>query len=540
MLDKFKTFLTKRTKLFSLVVAGIAVSWVMFSILPSLQSIQAQNPIDWFIQQDAPVPAGEIQKREGGDANVQPQSDIETQAGNEASVIVNLGEGKASIIRTASFNPATVTGLEALQASGLNIVTTTTSFGPALCAIEGVGCPATDCFCQCSGGSECVFWSYNFWNGSAWESYGTGPGGSTISNGNIEGYTWGGTLPEPEPLIGGQKALDWLMTQQNSDGSYDGFSGPSVGSTLEVMLAAGSNRIDADTWRLSPSDDSLLDYLKADDDTNGKSNGEDYADIGPSAAGKLALSLAAVGRDPATFFTGFNLVEKIEGYYDPAVGLYVSDGGSDSNWDQALAILGLRAAQEFDVTPTASDLQAQATIQANAVQNLKERNLTNGGWSFAGSGSTDTADTNSTALVIQALLAGEVPLNDPAIEAALDYLENAQNSDGGFAYIPPDDSEANSTGYVSQGLIATLQDLNSSPWNRDNTPIEFILSLQQSDGSIYYQSDNPGFSLLLSTTQATPPLFNQAFPMNVNLSPVFAPEQDQLYFPLIFKNGSSS
>ena len=48
--------------------------------------------------------------------------------------------------------------------TGLDEVTASFSWGSAVCSIEGVGCPATDCFCDPN-----KFWSYNYWDGSAWQ-----------------------------------------------------------------------------------------------------------------------------------------------------------------------------------------------------------------------------------------------------------------------------------------------------------------------------------------------------------------------------------
>ena len=63
-----------------------------------------------------------------------------------ADVIVQFDDSDA-VIRSIEFNDE-ISGLDALMLSGLEVVTTTTDFGPAVCSIEGVGCPADDCFCQ--------------------------------------------------------------------------------------------------------------------------------------------------------------------------------------------------------------------------------------------------------------------------------------------------------------------------------------------------------------------------------------------------------
>lgn len=75
------------------------------------------------------------------------------------------------IARAITFT-APIAGLRALELSGLEVVTAATGFGPVVCSIGGVGCPADNCFC---GGS--VFWGYKSWDGAAWQDYMVGAGG---------------------------------------------------------------------------------------------------------------------------------------------------------------------------------------------------------------------------------------------------------------------------------------------------------------------------------------------------------------------------
>lgn len=89
------------------------------------------------------------------------------------------------IARAITFT-APISGLRALELAGLEVVTASTAFGPAICSIEGVGCPADDCFC---GGS--AFWGYKFWDGAAWQDYLVGAGDSSLDDGAIEGWRWG-------------------------------------------------------------------------------------------------------------------------------------------------------------------------------------------------------------------------------------------------------------------------------------------------------------------------------------------------------------
>ena len=100
---------------------------------------------------------------------------------DQADVIVQF-DSKNAIVRTIQFT-APISGFTALQQTGLKIEYLETSFGIAVCSIEEVGCPATDCFCNTK------YWSYNYWDNQnqMWQGYPVGASDSVITN-NIEDY----------------------------------------------------------------------------------------------------------------------------------------------------------------------------------------------------------------------------------------------------------------------------------------------------------------------------------------------------------------
>lgn len=153
---------------------------------------------------------------------------------NTADIVVDLGDGR-TIVRRVAFPEATISGLQALQRSGLNLTTADFSFGTAVCAIEGVGCPATNCFCNAT-----TFWGYQFWDGDDWQGYMVGASASTISDGAVEGWAWGrgGSGPPPitPAILSASAALQWMRPQQSANGSF----GNNVGGTVDVILAAAA------------------------------------------------------------------------------------------------------------------------------------------------------------------------------------------------------------------------------------------------------------------------------------------------------------
>ncbi len=105
-----------------------------------------------------------------------------------------------------------------------------------------------------------------------------------------------------------------------------------------------------------------------------------------------------------------------------------------------------------------------------------------GGYGFAGRGST--SDIDDTGAVLEAL-AG-VPAASAARARAVRYLRGQQDRDGGFASQPGMGSNAQSTAWAVQGLLAAGVD----PWTLHRrgapAPLAYLNSLIGADGSIAY------------------------------------------------------
>lgn len=397
-----------------------------------------------------------------------------------ADIVVQFDDTHA-IVRDVQFT-APISGLEALYLTGLDVITQDMGWGIAVCSIEGVGCPATDCFC---GGS--TYWGYNYWDGSTWQGYLVGAADSTLNDGAIDGWRWGewGDTMVPAPqMTATARALTWLHTQQQADGGYG-----SVGATVEAMLAIGANGYTAAEWRSPDSGVSLNSYILA--------NGASFASFvtKPAAAGKLAVALAATD---AQYPVG---VTRPISFYNPISGTFGTTNSSDVAW----AILGLRALNQ--------------PVPAPAIAALKTMQQSDGGWEWSPGWGTDT---NTSSLALEALVAAGEPLTSTAIVSGFEFLKTAQNTDGGFTYSPTSpwgtDSDTNSTAYVIQALkaIHQLEPLggsavfNSLPVTA-TTPISYLLNMQLSSGAFEWQPGNG--ENLLATQQAVPGLLERPFPL---------------------------
>ncbi len=346
------------------------------------------------------------------------------------------------------------------------------SWGTAVCSIEGVGCPAEDCFCN-----EKVFWSYLTWQGDSWVGYPVGPAQSVISTtGAVEGWQWGtGETPPAsiDRVEAAEKALTWLHTQQViTDGSY----GSSVAASAETLFALGANHEDADRWRLAADAPSLLDFVVT--------HGAEFSQQGVSEAGKLAVALSAVDACwPADAL-------KPSAYYSPTLGALHSDAGFLS-W----GILGTLALDE--------------PVPTDSVDYLINLALPDGGWEWSpGWG----RDTNSTALALQALVASGVSVTNNVVISGQAYLLSAQAPEGGFSYDPNASwgnvADSNSTAYVLQALAA----LGVGAADVSDDAVAFLLGMQGEDGALGWQTEQPAPNLG-STQQAIPALLGQPYPI---------------------------
>ncbi len=111
------------------------------------------------------------------------------QSPNQAALVIRYGDGQVAT-HCVTFTEPQITGYDVLVRAGLDVTIDAGGMGAAVCAIQGTGCPATNCFCQCQG-AECQYWSYWHQVDGIWQY---SPGGASIypvTHGAIEGWSWG-------------------------------------------------------------------------------------------------------------------------------------------------------------------------------------------------------------------------------------------------------------------------------------------------------------------------------------------------------------
>lgn len=283
---------------------------------------------------------------------------------------------------------------------------------------------------------------------------------------------------QPE-IAAASAAAKYVKGLQNADGGFPAFGTDSApGSTIDAAFAFVAAGYDP-TVVTSTAGNGPDDYLA----TQAASYSSD-----PGAAAKLTLGVLLMGLNPSGF-GGVDLLAVMDSNYDDMTGSYGLD-----LFDEAFYMLALVAAGQ--------------PVPAAARQYVASLQQVDGGWEFASGFGTDT---NTTAMVLQALLAAGMPTSDQVAKDALSYLAGAQNADGGFGFITGVDSDPNSTALVLQALVAAGQNIDEGgPWAPGgNTSLEGLLAFRNpTTGAFQFFGEDSAFA----TYQAVPALVLGPFP----------------------------
>ncbi|HIC89314.1 MAG TPA: PEP-CTERM sorting domain-containing protein [Anaerolineae bacterium] len=91
---------------------------------------------------------------------------------------------------------ADATTFDVLEASTLQVASSDSGFGPAICGLNNDGCPADDCFCD-----PAHYWAYYHLVGDAWEASMVGVGGYIPTDQSVEGFAWSGFDANYSPTV---------------------------------------------------------------------------------------------------------------------------------------------------------------------------------------------------------------------------------------------------------------------------------------------------------------------------------------------------
>jgi energy-coupling factor transport system substrate-specific component len=249
-------------------------------------------------------------------------------------------------------------------------------------------------------------------------------------------------LQNPQPAQAQSASAGYLQRAQNADGGWGGTPGqassPLVSGWAALGLAAAGHR--------SPK---AVAYVKAHP-------GDDTGSLE-----RTMLVLATAGKVPTSLTRSLTSRQARSGAF----------GGRVNT--TSFAILALRAAGRSRHNADVRRAAKWVARQANG----------DGGFNFATRGSPSGID--DTAAALQALAAAGLKTTKAARGAAT-YLTRRQNPDGGFPLTPGAGSNAQSTAWAIQGLLAAGRNPSTLKPRGGRDPFAYLRSLTASNGEIHY------------------------------------------------------
>ena len=241
------------------------------------------------------------------------------------------------------------------------------------------------------------------------------------------------------------RSVAYLRAAQNGDGGFGASKGDSSSALYTAWAAMGLAAAH------TPPGPSTLAYLRTS-----SSGLTDAGDIE-----RTILALRAAGGGPG------DLVARL-------LRRRAKDGSVEHLANRtAFLVLALRAAGRAP---------SDGAIRAAARWLVREQNR-DGGWSFAGRGGPSGVD--DTAAVVQALASASRPRKGSLAKGA-GFIVARQNLDGGFPLTPGDPSNAQSTAWAIQALVAAGRDPNAIHRKGSRSPLGYLQSLVAPDGSVRY------------------------------------------------------
>lgn len=348
---------------------------------------------------------------------------------NYADVVLDYGDGRLAVRRVTFVSP-TISSLQALRLSGIDAAIADFDFGAAVCGINRVGCSLDNCFCDAN-----QFWGLFRWDvqQGQWIASQVGAHESGCQSGAVDAWHWGPFDSTPPALwakfIAAQAALQWLRNQQAVDGSFGG----NVGATLDTLLAGTVAGDNPSQWRAPPGGVTAWDYVREGATT--------FVDREESPASARQTSPGRGRRGHGT--TQLHRPKSCRGH-QPRL------------FPHHRRVRQLQLGSGLQCAGLARGWRDRTHHRHPPAGAAAGRTLT-----AAGVGPpTPRATWTSTALAVQALLAGGEPVTATAIVSNLmAYVRAAQNPDGGLPYTPTSttgdtSSNANSTAFAVQAILA--------------------------------------------------------------------------------------
>ena len=263
-----------------------------------------------------------------------------------------------------------------------------------------------------------------------------------------------------------KSGFNYIQSQVNDDGGIR-WSGEnsSVATTIRVVQALAASQMSQD-FISSEIGKRPIDYLAE----NGKPwvNQEETDSPGFSIgrAGQLLTAIAAANERPDSFGAdSLNLIKEINASYDVNTGTY-GMATLENVLDQVWAIIGL-ASNNASIPPESADWLVYAQLE-------------DGSWNDGFGSYLDTTPLGILALISS----GRCNVDSPEIQAAIEFMMNNQQPDGGWQNEWDTTTNANTTGVMLQAITSLGQQPTDDLWQKaDGNPQTSLLVVQQESGA---------------------------------------------------------
>jgi energy-coupling factor transport system substrate-specific component len=278
------------------------------------------------------------------------------------------------------------------------------------------------------------------------------------------------------------RELSFLTSAQNADGGFGGAKGQSSNELYTAWAAMGLAAAGRNPAEVRIDGHSVLYSLRRESST--------LQGLGDSE--RTILAVRACGAS-AYSFAHRNLVSEV-----------LAARASDNSFEHqvnltAFAIFALRAVGHSPGLTAIREAAGWIERQQNG----------DGGFGFGAHGSP--SDVDDTAAALQALVDAHVH-NARVLGAAAAFLIRSQNLDGGYPQQPGGESNAQSTAWAVQGLIAAGRDPGTVRRRGSRSPIGYLESLLTPGGSIRYSRTGAQTPVWV-TAQALIAIAEKTFPV---------------------------
>jgi energy-coupling factor transport system substrate-specific component len=276
--------------------------------------------------------------------------------------------------------------------------------------------------------------------------------------------------------------VSFLSSSQNADGGFGGARGQHSSELYTSWAAMGLAAAGRNPATVRRNGRSVLDSLR----------GEAATLSGLGDAERTVLAVTACGASPYSF-AGHDLVAEV-------LRARLSDNSFERQVNlTAFAIFALRAAGH----------SARLSAIREAAGWIERQQGADGGFGFGARGSR--SDVDDTGAALQAL-ADAGARNRRVLDLAARYLTRSQNPDGGFPQQPGGESNAQSSAWALQGLIAAGRPPGAVRRNGSRTPLGYLQSLIAPGGSVRYSRTSAQTPVWV-TAQALIALAGKIFPV---------------------------